>query len=117
VATPSSNRVLKVVANDFVQAPQGGLPSLDFVILSTTRSTSVSKALPFSFVVSTARPAQPITISMKLPNGQILQIQRGRTLKSNSFKIPPIQFKSAGTYSLITKVGKKTKTVKIVVTE
>ena len=106
-----------MVANDFIQAPIGNLPSLDFLILSTTRSTSVSKALPFSLVVSTARPAQPITISMKLPNGQVVQIQRGRTLKSNSFKIPLIQFKSAGTYSLITKIGNKSKTVKIVVTE
>ncbi len=116
-ATQNSSRVLKVVTNDFIQAPLGNLPSLDFLILSTTRSTSVSKALPFSFVVSTARAAQPISISMKLPNGQIIQIQKGKTLKSNSFKIPPIQFKSAGTYSLITKIGNKSKTVKIVVTE
>ena len=115
--TASASRVLKVVANDFIQAPVGNLPSLDFLILSTTRSTSVSKALPFSFVVSTSRPAQPISISMKLPNGQIITIQKGKTLKSNSFKIPPIQFNSAGTYSLITKIGNKSKTVKIVVTE
>ena len=115
--TASASRVLTVVANDFIQAPVGNLPSLDFLILSTTRTTSVSKALPFSFVVSTSRPAQPISISMKLPNGQRITIQKGKTLKSNSFKIPPIQFKSAGTYSLITKIGNKSKTVKIVVTE
>jgi hypothetical protein len=77
----------------------------------------VSKALPFSFVVSTNQSAKPINVSMKLPNGQVIQIQRGKTSKNSSFKVPPIEFKTPGTYSLITKIGKKTKTVRIVVTE
>jgi uncharacterized delta-60 repeat protein len=117
VSATDNKNALKVIENNFIQAPPRNLPALDFLILSTTRNTSVSKALPFSFTVSTSQAARPIVISMKLPSGQIIEIRKGKTAKGNLFKLPPIQFKSAGTYSLITKIGNKSKTVKIVVTE
>jgi len=50
-----------------------------------------------------------------MPDGKTVQVSSIKTTKAGAFTVPSLLLKKPGTYSLLIKVGKVTKTVKVTV--
>ena len=52
---------------------------------------------------------------MKGPDGKTITIPTPNVSKSGTYKLPALQFKKPGTYTMTVKVGTTTKTIKVTV--
>jgi hypothetical protein len=115
--SPGNSEILKIKDNPYIGPVAGVLPILDFTILSSTKSVSISKALPLNLKLTPVEKRKRDTISMRLPNGETVVLKRVTSSRNGTFSIPPIQFKESGKYTITVKTENRLKNIKLKITD
>ena len=58
-----------------------------------------------------------VVITMKTPDGKTISLANTKTTKASAFAVPSLTLKKSGTYTMLIKVGKMTKTLTVKVSK
>ena len=109
---------LPVIAPNTYFTPVQATAKTRQVDLTATKSTQTIKANgSISVSLPKLKQGTAVSIMMRTPKGEIISIQSSKTTKAGTFKLPTLQFKKSGNYTLFIKVGTTTKSVAVNVTK
>jgi hypothetical protein len=78
-------------------------------------SLNVNSGRALAVTLPTVAKGATVVTSLRMPNGKTVQIAATKTKKSGQFALPSLLLKKAGTYTLVIKIGKITRSIKVTV--
>ena len=114
-ATPAL--AVKFKATSYLSVASSSAPATKVALTAATKVVKAKAGSAVAVTLPGVAKGSVVVVTMKTPDGKIIQLANAKATKSSSYALPSLTLKKAGSYLLTIKVGKVTKTLKVTVSK